>query len=149
MFNKIRGLLGGAASSQNTTQIDGDDNSVVNITVQGGAIMPLALQKTRWNPEPQVGGGVAALLEWRTRLAPLIGREAELASLTTWLNDAAPLSFMVLHADGGSGKTRLAAEFAELCKGWQHGWVDLQDFTQADAMVWQGRSVVKPCSQAG
>ena len=147
MFSKIPqqpGLKAAASgnNSRNDNNFQGNYNNVVNITVQGGGTAPLTLQPTRWNDKPQDLGWVAALLEWRTRLAPLIGREAELASLNTWLNGDAELSFMVLHADGGSGKTRLAAEFAELCKGWQHGWVDLRDFTKADAIVWQGRNLL-------
>ena len=65
-------------TANNDIDIKGDNNnivnSIVNITLQGGATLPLTLQKTRWNDHPQGGVGVAALLEWRTRLAPLIGR---------------------------------------------------------------------------
>ena len=142
MLKKIVEFVSRRLSVINFTKIYGNNNCVVNITALEGATRTLTLQKTRWNTEPQPGGGVVALLEWRTRLAPLIGREAELASLKTWLNGDAELSFMVLHADGGSGKTRLAAEFADKCTGWQHGWVDLRDFTQADALVWQGRNLL-------
>ena len=105
-------------TANNDIDVQGDNNNIVNnivnITLQGGVTLPLTLQRDRWNVQPQGGGGVAALLEWRTRLAPLIGREAELAGLAAWLQNGAPLSFMLLHADGGYGKTRLAAEFADL-----------------------------------
>ena len=65
---------GPSNTANNDIDVQGDNNNIVNITLQGGATLPLTLQKNRWNVHPQRGGGVAALLEWRTRLAPLIGR---------------------------------------------------------------------------
>jgi hypothetical protein len=54
------------------------------------------------------------LLDARSQVVPFTGRETELRRLREWLDSTdARLSVLLLHAPGGQGKTRLAAEFAE------------------------------------
>ena len=50
------------------------------------------------------------LLNPFARAIPLVGREAELASLRAWLASPAPVSVRCLTGRAGSGKTRLALE---------------------------------------
>src|SRR5437660_4248124 len=47
------------------------------------------------------------------RAIPLVGREAELASLRAWLASDAPVSVRCLTGRAGSGKTRLALELCD------------------------------------
>ena len=66
--------------------------------------------------EPAVPAGLARvpsrLLTARHRVVPFFPRP-ELAPLESWRDDDSPgLSVRLVHAEGGSGKTRLAAEFA-------------------------------------
>lgn len=96
-----------------------------------------------WNESPQ--GKEAVWLDWRCRLTPLIGREAEQKELRDWANSHHALSFKVIQADGGTGKTRLAAEFAQSLidtKRWAGGFVHLKKFEQAQRLAWQGNTVV-------
>lgn len=147
MFTKLGALFsrGGPPASPTakvSTQVDGDNVNVVNVVVQGGAAWPLPMRTTLWTETPQDLQSVAALLRWNTRLAPLLGREAELVHLRTWVESDASVSIQLLHAPGGQGKTRLAAEFASALEGWRHGWIDLGDFSQAEALTWQGRCLL-------
>lgn len=74
-------------------------------------------------PEPSIG----ALLTWRARIpAKLYGRAQEMFALQAWADegtDGRNLRVRVLHGAAGSGKTRLAFEFAEQLQkqGWQVG----------------------------
>ncbi|WP_053670317.1 tetratricopeptide repeat protein, partial [Streptomyces caelestis] len=74
--------------------------------------------------EPAVPAGLARvpsrLLTARHRVVPFFPRP-ELALLESWRDDEPPgLSVRLVHAEGGSGKTRLAAEFAARSAG--AGW---------------------------
>jgi hypothetical protein len=96
-----------------------------------------------WNESPQ--GKEAVWLDWRCRLTPLIGREAEQKELRDWANSHHALSFKVIQADGGTGKTRLAAEFAQSLidtKRWAGGFVNLTKLEQAQRLAWQGNTIV-------
>lgn len=54
------------------------------------------------------------LLDVRSQVVPFVGRDRELRQLADWRDSGtAGLSVLLLHAPGGQGKTRLAAEFAE------------------------------------
>jgi hypothetical protein len=54
------------------------------------------------------------LLDARSQVVPFTGRDAELRRLQEWRDSTnVRLSVLLLHAPGGQGKTRLAAEFAE------------------------------------
>jgi tetratricopeptide (TPR) repeat protein len=135
-----------ASSTEQTatvsTRIDGDHNYVVQVVVQGGGTLPLSLRPTLWTGLPQDPENVAPLLHWGARLAPLFGRDAEMAQLRLWADSEDRVSIQVLHAPGGQGKTRLAAEFARSLTGWRSGWVDLSEFSPADALTWQGRCLL-------
>ncbi|GAA4727182.1 tetratricopeptide repeat protein [Phytohabitans rumicis] len=68
-----------------------------------------------WLPEQP-----SRLLNARHRIVPFRGRDDELARLSRW-RDGRGMSAMWLHGAGGAGKTRLAAEFADLsaAAGWK------------------------------
>ena len=64
------------------------------------------------------------LLSWKSRLTELIGREQELKALHDWADSPNPISSRMITGEGGTGKTRLAFEFARQLreqKGWQAG----------------------------
>ncbi|MBK6957597.1 MAG: TIR domain-containing protein [Nitrosomonas sp.] len=64
------------------------------------------------------------LLSWKSRLPELIGREQELTALHDWADSPNPISSRMITGEGGTGKTRLAFEFARQLreqKGWQAG----------------------------
>ncbi|MBX9638141.1 MAG: TIR domain-containing protein [Nitrosomonas sp.] len=64
------------------------------------------------------------LLSWKSRLTGLIGREQELQTLHAWADAPQQISCRLITGEGGTGKTRLAFEFARQlreCKGWQAG----------------------------
>jgi hypothetical protein len=61
------------------------------------------------------------LLDARSQVVPFRGREPELEALREWRDRPGAVAAMLLHAPGGQGKTRLAAQFAADCaaSGWQ------------------------------
>ncbi|MDP3169717.1 MAG: ATP-binding protein, partial [Polaromonas sp.] len=64
------------------------------------------------------------LLSWKSRLTDLIGREQELKVLHDWADSPNRISACMITGEGGTGKTRLAFEFARQLreqKGWQAG----------------------------
>ncbi|MER0203594.1 MAG: hypothetical protein DU480_06985 [Nitrosomonas sp.] len=64
------------------------------------------------------------LLNWKSRLTGLIGREQELQTLHAWADAPQQISCRLIIGEGGTGKTRLAFEFARQLrdqKGWQAG----------------------------
>ena len=69
----------------------------------------------------------ALLSAYRADVVPLVGRDAEMASLRQWLAGQEQVSIRVMVGAGGRGKTRLALEFArEIAKdGWLAGFVGL------------------------
>ena len=142
MLGFFRSLFTKGPSAHVLTEVKGNHNHVVNLVLQGGAARVLSTRETLWNEFPQAGGGVAALLQWNTRLVRLMGRDAELGVLRAWLETEHPVSFKVLHAPGGQGKSRLAAELTRDLQGWRHGWVDLNEFERAEALSWQGRCLL-------
>lgn len=78
-----------------------------------------------WHP-PQ--NNPFSLLSWHSRISDFCGREQEIKELERWImqEDAAPVKFIV--GEGGTGKSRLAAEFAEhiISRGWNAGFIDLR-----------------------
>jgi hypothetical protein len=97
-----------------------------------------------WNERSQ-SSELTAWLEWRTRLTPLIARETEQTELREWANSSPSLSFKVIQAEGGVGKTRLAAELAQSLidtKRWNGGFVNLASFERAQRLAWQGNTIV-------
>lgn len=64
------------------------------------------------------------LLSWKSRLTGLIGREQELQTLHAWADVPQRINCRLITGEGGTGKTRLAFEFARQLrehKGWQAG----------------------------
>lgn len=69
-----------------------------------------------------------------------MGREAELAQLNAWADAAPKCSCIIVAGEGGSGKTRLAAEFADARAkaGWRAGLVDLRRVGNASSLAVSG-----------
>ena len=64
------------------------------------------------------------LLSWKSQLTELFGREQELQSLHDWADSNNTISIRLIVGEGGTGKTRLAFEFARQLKeqkNWQAG----------------------------
>src|SRR5277367_2556231 len=119
----------GAVFTQNVTAVGGGR---VN-TVQHGDQYNYIYRGTppyRVEPFPLAGTAVVApglarvpsrLRTARHRVVPCFPRP-ELALLESWRDEQSPgLSVRLVHAEGGSGKTRLAHEFAE--RSARTGWV--------------------------
>ena len=104
-------------------QIEGHGNTV---TVSCGAIVLHLLGKHARRREIRSD---LDLLRPETRLLDLLGREAEMASLSAWLDDERPVLVRGLTGRAGSGKTRLAIELGEIAaaRGWQAGFLDSGD----------------------
>ncbi len=64
-----------------------------------------------------------SVMRWSTRVSKFSGRDEEMTALREWANGPHTVSAKFVVADGGMGKTRLAAEFAELMikNGWRGG----------------------------
>ena len=146
MFGRLRNLFSRQPSStlNSRVMVAGIGNKTINIiTADGssGGFQP----RIGWNKEPQTGGGRAVWLEWRTQLTALIGRDTERRDLTEWANAHHALSFKVIEAPGGVGKTRLAAEVVQslIDTGhWAGGFVGLVDFERAQRLAWQDRWIL-------
>jgi tetratricopeptide (TPR) repeat protein len=76
------------------------------------AAIPLSEERARAQP--------SRLLLARHRIVPFAGRRALLHDLAHWSDDAQEMSVRLIHAAGGQGKTRLAAEVAtrRAAEGW-------------------------------
>lgn len=128
-----------AQPANNQANAVGIGNQIIQIIGAHGLNRPMPIFPIGFVEAPQSGGGEAVALEWRTRLAAFTGRDAELKALQDWLAEPHSLSFKIIHAEAGVGKTRLAAEFAELPKvapNWVAGWVDLQHLEASDRLQW-------------
>jgi len=70
---------------------------------------------------------IFSLLQWRARITEHKGRDIELKELNEWVNNNSEISIKFITGDGGVGKTRLAAEFADSLQveNWAAGIVDL------------------------
>lgn len=76
------------------------------------------------DPLPNLDQSLTARLLPRQREAPMLGREAELTRLSTWLRQPNSCSIAVLSGAPGSGKTRLAIEACRHARnaGWEAGF---------------------------
>jgi hypothetical protein len=86
-------------------------------------------QSLRLDWKPLRGHDPLAWLHWKSRLAPtLVGREREMDSLRRWAKEGRGVRARVISGEGGTGKTRLAAELAQELRdqGWQAGFADLR-----------------------
>ncbi|SET60600.1 Tetratricopeptide repeat-containing protein [Nitrosospira multiformis] len=72
------------------------------------------------SPNPD---SIEYLLNWKSRLTPLFGREQELKVLHDWADAHGRISIRMVIGEAGVGKTRLAFEFGTRLreKGWQAG----------------------------
>jgi hypothetical protein len=82
-----------------------------------------------WRDLPDDPDAVFALLSWRTRLAPLVGREKDQDALLRWARQGRDARIRLLSGPGGVGKSRLAAEVAEALRadGWTAGFIRPND----------------------
>jgi hypothetical protein len=82
-----------------------------------------------WQEPPPDLSDVFTLLSWRTRIVPLIGRDHERHQLAQWAtsNTSGPPKIRFLTSEGGSGKSRLAAELAQTLqvRGLEAGFLKL------------------------
>lgn len=75
---------------------------------------------------------VLALLSWHGQCSEFRGRESQLEVLEAWASCDIPVSVKLVVGDGGTGKSRLAAEFATSIAehGWSAGFVNLRKSIQ-------------------
>ena len=124
----------------------GDGNTIVQIVGDGNIVAAGRphLRLTRYVARRQIRQDLDRLSPY-TRSTPLLGREAELASLHAYLSDPRPLLARVLVGGGGSGKTRLALELCEQASatGWDTGFVTRAElrrfFDQQNLSAWGWR----------
>jgi tetratricopeptide (TPR) repeat protein len=71
---------------------------------------------------------VFSLLSWHTEISKFVGRSEELDELQKWATNNHAISIKFMTAEGGSGKSRLAGEFAREMQeqDWAAGFVDLR-----------------------
>ncbi|GIF62224.1 hypothetical protein Ais01nite_02590 [Asanoa ishikariensis] len=76
------------------------------------APLPLTVERARAQP--------SRLLLARHQVVPFTGREHTLDTLAAWVGGEEPVAALLLHAAGGQGKTRLAAQVSAQCAaaGW-------------------------------
>jgi hypothetical protein len=82
-----------------------------------------------WRELPDGPDAVFALLSWRARLAPLVGREKDKDTLLQWARQGRNACIRLLTGPGGVGKSRLAAEASEALRadGWTAGFIRPND----------------------
>jgi len=70
-----------------------------------------------------------SLLSWHTRVSEFAGRDDEMDQLKEWATSDHPVWVKFVVGEGGVGKSRLGAEFAEMMqkKDWAAGFGDLRD----------------------
>ena len=123
-------------------QIQGDGNSVI----QGLPHLELLPRKglfRRIRQEPGTGLPIAQdIIRPFTRSIKLVGREATIDDLRTWLDGDAAISVRVRTGAPGVGKTRLAVELMEIANtaGWRAGFLTREELTrfidQHDMSAW-------------
>jgi tetratricopeptide (TPR) repeat protein len=115
----------GHAQLTNVLQISGNGNTVLAVAQGNTKLIEPSLP---WRELPDVLPqrlGIPNLLTWQSRLAPgLVGRDTVLAELHEWARQPG-VRVRFLSGRGGSGKSRLAAEFAEQLRelGWSAGFL--------------------------
>lgn len=138
------GLFGSGTAQQNKAAFNNNYGTITLINSVGGAAVPIEL-RVPWNPVASIENpSPSQLLTWHGRLTPLLGRTPELAALQRWVDTSANVSVWILAGEGGIGKTRLAAEFAEalIAKKWSAGFVDLARFNDAASLTLDARTLL-------
>lgn len=99
------------------------------IHIHTGGPEPVREPLLPWRDLPDDPEAVFALLSWRARLAPLAGRERDKDTLLQWARQGRSARARLLSGPGGVGKSRLAAEVAEMLRaeGWTAGFVRPDD----------------------
>ncbi|MBD3232244.1 MAG: hypothetical protein GF315_00815, partial [candidate division Zixibacteria bacterium] len=70
-----------------------------------------------------------ALMSWKTKLSTFSGRQEELENLKKWISSESAISVKFLTGEGGAGKSRLGAYFAEMLneQKWTAGFINLRN----------------------
>ncbi|MGO9116963.1 MAG: tetratricopeptide repeat protein [Desulfomonilaceae bacterium] len=105
--------------------------SVLTIAPSGG---PAPIGKAGklsipWQDNLQEVSNVASLLSWRTYLSDFAGLEDQMDELSQWAMSPPLVSLKFMIGEGGTGKTRTAAEFARSLQRqdkWATGFVHLR-----------------------
>ncbi len=106
--------------------VGGNTGIIYQISGDGPPPAPPTLHWAEALPPPGSPFELFNLLSWKFRLArDLLGRDAEKRELLDWARNGPRVRIRFLIGPGGSGKTRLAAEFAEALTGWHAGFVPL------------------------
>lgn len=109
-----------------TASIFGDGNTVVQIEGDNNIVQlgRAHLVLTRFEAQRSLDNPLNRLTPY-ARSTPLLGRDVEMASLRSFLQDARPISVRVMVGSGGSGKTRLALDLCDSLaqEGWNTGFV--------------------------
>jgi hypothetical protein len=94
-----------------------------------------------WKPNPE--GELFSLLSWHSRLSTFAGRDNEMNQLRKWATGNRSVRVKFVIGEGGVGKSRLGAEFAEEMqkKKWAAGFVNLKK-PQAYQMKKEGTLLV-------
>ena len=129
----------------NTTSVGGDNFGSITqyiTNADSGARLDLSLA---WHPvanNPDAPN--SALLKWSGQLTPFLGREAELERLHQWYSTQARVSVLIVAAEGGMGKTRLAAEFAQAlrAKQWRAGFAVLAQLNRWPSLATEGDTLL-------
>jgi tetratricopeptide (TPR) repeat protein len=82
-----------------------------------------------WQEELQEVSDVTSLLSWRTCLSNFVGFDDQMDELRGWAMSVPQVSLKFMVGEGGTGKTRGAAEFArslQCQEKWAAGFVDLR-----------------------
>lgn len=110
----------------------GPSFSLFSVTYQGGSKSydaPHVNLSIPWH-SPQKIPTVLSLLTWNCAISNFRGREIELASLYEWVEQENPVSVRFIIGRGGSGKSRLGAEFGvslQIKDDWDAGFIDLTE----------------------
>jgi Tetratricopeptide repeat len=129
-----------SSNQGNSVDVGGSVNAPIqqfNITYANGAKAEHQLTLGWGNKLDARTAELGKLLHWQTQLTTLIGRDAEFAQLREWAKSGVNQPpIWVISAEGGSGKTRLAAELARELRneGWQAGFARLAHFDQVSAL---------------
>ncbi len=105
--------------------------SILTIARSGGPTLAGEPRKLSipWREDLQEVTDVASLLSWRTYLSNFVGFDDQMDELREWTMSPPQVSLKFMVGEGGTGKTRSAAEFARSLQGrdkWAAGFVDLR-----------------------
>ncbi|MEU4740363.1 hypothetical protein AB0G02_07805 [Actinosynnema sp. NPDC023658] len=117
----IRNTIADSVVNGPVVQI-GSGNVTLALSRPGYALHWVGTASTSWLPPHQ--RTPSYLLDTRREVVPYRSRPVEERRLEAWLAGDAPMSVLLVHGAGGSGKTRLANAFAGFAHG--QGWAVAQ-----------------------